>query len=143
MEKMRARINHDQDVDFEKVVEEREKLRIKYLSELRAEDGIESWVRSGRSPIIRMIEINGERGYIAHLPPEGFNEHSRICVDDDGYACYLNSGDEEKTAFFPLFLSVQEGMELVDRYVKESRKIDTDWVPLQRSFNEKLNPWSK
>lgn len=90
-----------------------------YVKEMLAPDGIESWVRSGRTPWIHKAYGSGvgER-YMFHIPPREATTASRLEMDMGGVICYLDENDTEGEGCETIIVSLQDGQRILERIQK-------------------------
>lgn len=87
-----------------------------YVREMLAPDGIESWVRSGRTPWIHKAFGSGVgEQYMFHIPPREATAESRLEMDMGGVVCYLDENDTEGQECETIIVSLKDGQKILER----------------------------
>ena len=94
------------------------------IDDLLRQDGIESWVRSGRKPWIHEYGSSSRRFYLIYVPTENATQESWLSLDKDGdVACFLNENDKEGKKCLVIQVNLEQGNEIVKRMTQECEKI--------------------
>lgn len=106
------------------------------VDEMLAPNGIESWVRAGRTPWIHGAESMEGKFYMIHMPPREATHESYLVMELGGVVCYLNPDDKEGQGCRTVTATFEQGKQIIARAKAEGRKVQLEAMnPVQRLLN--------